>query len=163
MNVHTPRYKDLPTPERLLIDTAYEAMERAYCPYSTFAVGAAVCGVDGSIVSGINVETAAYEVVHAEAHALSQAQARKLGAIDSIAIVTSSHANGPEDIYGPCGSCRQRILEFAERDGKDILVLSTTVDRTWVLRAPISALLPFAFGPAALKGTMRNRSRVIGE
>ena len=161
MSTSLVRYKELSTRDRLLIDSAYEALDKAHCPYSKFPVGAAVCGIDGTMVTGVNVETAAYEVVHAEAHALSQAQLRGIRPIDRIAVVTSSTAQGVGDVYGPCGSCRQRILEFAQRDGHDIMILSTTVDRTWVLQAPISTLLPFSFGPAALQS--RASSRAIGE
>lgn len=39
---------------------AVEAMERAYAPYSRFPVGAAALTDDGRLVSGCNVENAAY-------------------------------------------------------------------------------------------------------
>ena len=42
---------------------AVAAMERAYAPYSKYKVGAAALTEDGRVVSGCNVEHAAYGVV----------------------------------------------------------------------------------------------------
>lgn len=145
------RRQDLTAAQELLIDAAARALENAYCPYSSFAVGAAVRGLDSRIVTGVNVENAAYEVVHAEAHALSQAQIEGICPVTTIAIVCSGNVRVPEEVYGPCGSCRQRIFEFAQKGRVDIEVLSTTIDRQWILSATISDLLPHAFGPAAIE------------
>ena len=43
-----------------LIDSALEARERAYCPYSNFKVGAAVLFEDGKIYTGSNIENASF-------------------------------------------------------------------------------------------------------
>lgn len=43
-----------------LIMAAIEARENAYCPYSNFAVGAAIRTSDGSIYTGCNIENGAY-------------------------------------------------------------------------------------------------------
>ena len=50
--------KDAPTQE--LIMAAVEARNNAYCPYSNFAVGAALRTADGSIYTGCNIENGAY-------------------------------------------------------------------------------------------------------
>lgn len=57
---------------RDLIDAALAARDKAYAPYSKFFVGAALRTADGKVISGCNVENAAYpEGVCAEAGAIS--------------------------------------------------------------------------------------------
>ena len=48
------------TPYEILIKNAYEAKEKAYSPYSSFKVGAALMCSDGSIYTGCNIENASY-------------------------------------------------------------------------------------------------------
>ena len=43
-----------------LVKQALAARENAYCPYSSFAVGAALLCGDGTVYTGCNVETAAF-------------------------------------------------------------------------------------------------------
>ena len=43
-----------------LIDLALKARKSAYCPYSHYAVGAAVLASSGKIYSGCNVENSSY-------------------------------------------------------------------------------------------------------
>ena len=92
-----------------LIAQAIEARERAYCPYSGFAVGAAVLTTSDRVFPGCNVENAAYPAtVCAERTALLSAFARGEREIVAIAVV----ADTPEPV-SPCGTCRQVIHELA--------------------------------------------------
>ena len=43
-----------------LVGSASEARARSYCPYSKFAVGAALLTEDGSVIKGCNVENVSY-------------------------------------------------------------------------------------------------------
>ncbi|HAU21476.1 MAG TPA: cytidine deaminase, partial [Erythrobacter sp.] len=43
-----------------LVGAARQAMDNSYSPYSKFRVGAALQFVDGSVVTGTNVENASY-------------------------------------------------------------------------------------------------------
>ena len=90
--------------DRELFERAATAAERAYAPYSSYLVGAAVLARDGTIVEGVNVENAAYPLgVCAEGNALSTAvtQGYGPGDLEAIAITAS-----------PCGGCRQWLHEF---------------------------------------------------
>ncbi len=94
-----------------LVAQAIAARERAYCPYSGFAVGAAVLTASERIFPGCNVENAAYPAtVCAERTALLSAYAAGEREIIAIAVV----ADTPEPV-SPCGTCRQVIHELAPR------------------------------------------------
>lgn len=82
--------------------------ERAYAPYSRFAVGAALLMRDGSVFGGCNVENASYGLaICAERAAMTSAIAA--GKRDPLAIAVS----GSGDIHcPPCGACRQFLIEF---------------------------------------------------
>lgn len=43
-----------------LVQRAKEARKKAYCPYSGFAVGAALLCADGSVYDGCNIENAGF-------------------------------------------------------------------------------------------------------
>lgn len=90
--------------DRELVQLAEAASRNAYAPYSEFMVGAAALLRDGRVVTGVNVENAAYPLgVCAERVALSRAAAEGVrpGEIEAVGITAS-----------PCGGCRQRLHEF---------------------------------------------------
>jgi len=126
-----------------LRDAAFAAMENAYAPYSRFRVGSAVLASSGEIVSGCNVENAAYgEALCAERVAVAAAVAQGLTSFEEIAISSESEEPAP-----PCGSCRQTMSEFAP----DLLVSSYSRNgksAQWRL----SDLLPEAFALNHLRG-----------
>jgi cytidine deaminase len=94
-----------------LVALASAARERAYCPYSGFAVGAAVRTASGSVFRGCNVENAAYPAaICAERAALISAYAAGEREIVALAVI----ADTPEPV-SPCGTCRQVIHELAPR------------------------------------------------
>lgn len=125
-----------------LVIAAHDARNRAYAPYSDFAVGAAVLA-GGSVYSGCNVENASYGLsICAERVAASTAVAAGERRIDAIAVVGSSDRPTP-----PCGACRQFLSEF----GPAMPVAVETPDgRREVWR--LDELLPHAFGPDFLPG-----------
>ena len=99
----------MPADYTTLIAQAIAARERAYCPYSGFAVGAAVQTASGQVFPGCNVENAAYPAtVCAERTALLSAYAA--GEREIIALAVVADTSGP---VSPCGTCRQVIHELA--------------------------------------------------
>jgi cytidine deaminase len=92
-----------------LLEAALAARERAYTPYSRFAVGAAVLTASGMVFPGCNLENAAYPaVVCAERVALFSAYAA--GEREVVALAVVADTSGP---VSPCGVCRQVIAELA--------------------------------------------------
>jgi cytidine deaminase len=125
----------------VLRERATAAMERAYAPYSTFRVGAALLGTDGSVAEGCNVENASYPAgICAERAAVAAAVTRGVRTFAAIAIATEAELPTP-----PCGICRQVLMEFAP----DLAVLSVTRGGA-TARWTMSDLLPAAFTPTSL-------------
>ncbi len=119
---------------------AWEAMERAYNPYSKFGVGAAILTEEGSSFSGCNVENAAYgHSICAERVALVKAVSEGFRRFRAIVIVCSSGKP-----VAPCGACRQTLNEFAP----DIRVVMVGTKRR--VTQSLRKLLPRSFGPEDL-------------
>lgn len=134
------------TPDQLvtdddLVQTARDAMDNAYAPYSKFRVGAALVTRGGHIFTGVNVENASYGLtVCAERVAVFKSVSEGRQDITRVAIVSSSG----EHTY-PCGACRQTLNEF----GKDMkIVLGDKEGNT--ISIPLSDLLPHSFGRESL-------------
>ncbi len=129
-----------------LIRAAQLGRERAYAPYSGFAVGAAVLTASGQIFPGCNIENAAYPVtLCAERVALFSAYAAGERDIVAIAVITAT-----DTVASPCGACRQVILELAPHS--TVLLLNTRGDQH--ITTP-QKLLPAAFGASQLSGARR--------
>ncbi len=123
-----------------LISLAIEARERAYAPYSHFAVGAALLAESGRTYTGCNVENASLGLtVCAERVAVFKAVSAGERTFSSIAVVT-------ENGVAPCGACRQVLLEF----GQDIQVI--VADVTGLVRwiGTVQEIMPHGFVPADL-------------
>ena len=92
-----------------LCQAAVAMLDRAYCPYSHFPVGAAVECADGTVFTGCNIENAVYPVgTCAERTAMGKAISE--GHRDFVRIVIAGRS---DDYCVPCGTCRQVMMEFA--------------------------------------------------
>lgn len=122
-----------------LIIAAKNARDNAYSYYSGYSVGAAIVDNNDKLHTGVNVENVSYPLGScAEAAAIS---AMVLGGgkkIKRIAI-----AGGKTNISScmPCGGCRQRIFEFAN---KDTVIITMNKDNKWEQNS-IYELLPVGF------------------
>ena len=125
-----------------LLAAARAVRERAYAPYSRFAVGAAVLDEQGRIHAGCNVENAAYpQGWCAEASALAVMVAA--GGRRVLAVAVCGVAADP---VTPCGGCRQKLREFAA-DDCPIWITDLTQLRA---QHTLGELLPSSFGPQHL-------------
>jgi cytidine deaminase len=112
---------------------AVAAMEHAYAPYSNYKVGVAGLVDDGRVVSGCNVENAAYGVaLCAECGMVSMLHITGGGKLTHVVCV-----NAQGEVIMPCGRCRQLLWENGRPD-----------TQLWTVTGvkPMSEVLPDAFG-----------------
>ena len=132
------------TPEKLL-ELAHEARERAYAPYSHYAVGAALLTKDGRVYQGCNIENASFSATNcAERTAFFKAVYD--GCYDFAAIpVVGGPAGKPvqaqDEPSGPCGVCRQVMQEFCGPDFE--IHMQKAGGGVFTVKLP--ELLPFGF------------------
>lgn len=121
-----------------LLAKAQLAQKQAHAPYSNFQVGAAVLDNAAAIYIGCNVENAAYPLGQcAEATAIGNMVVNGGKKIREIMIVSPT-----ADFCPPCGGCRQKIAEFADRNTLVHLATNQGELKTFAF----SELLPLAFG-----------------
>ena len=120
---------------------AIAMLDRAYIPYSHFAVGAALECSDGTVFTGCNIENASFgPTICAERTAVAKAVSE--GHTDFVRIVVAGRC---ESFCVPCGVCRQVLREFAP-DMEIICLNSKGEEQVFTL----SELLPHSFGPEFL-------------
>ncbi len=127
-------------PEREeLIQSALDAQQRAYCPYSNFPVGAALRTASGRIFQGVNVENASFGLtICAERVAASAALAAGEAQFNEIVVISRGGAS-------PCGACRQFLAEF---NPKLSIVMVDSLQQHEVHVVTLDQLLPERFeGP----------------
>ncbi|TAK14167.1 MAG: cytidine deaminase [Anaerolineae bacterium] len=123
-----------------LVQTALQACQWSYSPYSHYAVGAALLTRSGRIYDGANIENAAYPTsICAERVAAFKAVSEGDLEFEAVAVVTRNGGT-------PCGSCRQVLSEF----GLDAAVLIADGEGKIVQETTVRELLPGAFGPQKL-------------
>ena len=121
---------------------AVAMLDRAYCPYSHFPVGAALECSDGTVFTGCNIENASYTpTICAERTAVSKAVSE--GHRDFVRIVIAGRS---KDFCVPCGVCRQVLREFAP-DLEIICLNGAGEEQVFTL----PELLPHRFGPEYLR------------
>lgn len=129
-----------------LASQALKARENSYCPYSDFAVGAALLCADGSVYTGCNIETAAFNGCCAERTAIFTAAAQGKREFTAIAVAGAGRGREPDSFCTPCGVCRQVMREFCRPDFDIILT-----DGKDIKAVTLDGLLPMAFGPDSLE------------
>jgi len=124
-----------------MMELAYEAMERAYAPYSGYKVGACLLTKSGKLYQGCNIENAGFTpTVCAERTAIFKAVYDGEYQFEAVAVV----GNGDKWGY-PCGVCRQVMAEFCN---SDFHIYVGDAERR-VTEISFGELLPNSFGPGA--------------
>lgn len=124
--------------DAVLVAAARRAAENAYAPYSKFRVGAAILTAAGEIVTGCNVENAAYgSSICAEVTAIVTGVSQGARSMSAIAVACLD-ADSLDGAY-PCGNCRQIINEF----GITRIIVTTAIGES---RSHTNTeLLPYGF------------------
>ncbi|XP_058454093.1 cytidine deaminase-like [Malaya genurostris] len=127
-----------------LIEAAIQVRKNAYCPYSNFAVGAALRTTTGEIFTGCNVENGTFgPSVCAERTAICKAVSEGFREYAALAVVGFQE----KQFTTPCGTCRQTLSEFCRRD---IPVYLAKPAPARVMVTSLYKLLPHAFFPTFL-------------
>ncbi len=144
--METLRYQDLSDDDRELVDAARTATETAYAPYSRIRVGAALRTGSGRVVTGSNVENAAYgATLCAERMAVGRANAEGERAFTAVAVTALGDSLPSGHPVAPCGTCRQVLHEMASVTGTSTRVLMATPGSDEITIASLRDLLPLAF------------------
>ena len=124
-----------------LVKSAKEAMMRAYSPYSSYKVGAALLCKDGTVYQGCNVENASYGGTNcAERTAFFKAIYDGQREFSAIAICGGKDGE-ITGLFPPCGICRQVMAEFC---GADFLIHMVGANDTYVTKT-LGEMLPCGF------------------
>ncbi|BDH62263.1 cytidine deaminase [Lysinibacillus sp. PLM2] len=122
-----------------LIEQSKIAREKAYVPYSKFAVGAALLAEDGKVYLGCNIENAGYSMTNcAERTAFFKAVSEGVTKFKAIAVVADT--DGP---CAPCGACRQVMSEFCDAN----MPVYLTNLKGDIQQTTVGEIIPFAFSP----------------
>ena len=124
-----------------LMARAQEARSHSYCPYSHYAVGAALLCADGTVYEGCNVENSSYSpTICAERVAFFKAIYDGKRAFTAIAICGGEEGS-PSGTCTPCGVWRQVMSEFC---GPDFGVIVSTGPDSFMVKK-FKDLLPYSF------------------
>lgn len=125
-----------------LMDCAIKAREKAYSPYSHFAVGAALLCEDGTLYEGCNIENASYGLTNcAERTVIFKAVSE--GHIKFKALAVVADTEGP---CAPCGACRQVMAEFKI----PLIIMGNLMGN--IKMVTIEEVLPFSFSECDVTG-----------
>lgn len=130
---------------QMLIAAAYDARKLSYSPYSHYQVGAALLAGDERVITGCNIENAAYTPTNcAERTAFFKAVSEGIRDFWAIVVMGSPEGDVLTQYAYPCGVCRQVMMEFCNPEKFQVIVARSTDDyRVMALRE----LLPEGFGP----------------
>ena len=139
--------EELPKEDAELMRLAHEATKNSYAPYSKFHVGAAVRLANGKIVTGNNIENAAYPSgLCAERVTMFAAMAQYPGVpFEALALSAHSDTKTIDEPVAPCGACRQVMVEVEQLSKQPLRVLCQGETGPVMVFDGIESLMPFIF------------------
>ncbi len=145
------KYLDLTATQVGLLQAANYVMDNAHKIYSGFSVGSALITKDDKIITGCNIENAAYSPsICAERSAISAAVSQGYKSFSMMAVIGKPENGVMEDFISPCGVCRQVIFEFASLSGINTEIIMSNTTMTKIEIWTIDELFPLGFGPKVL-------------
>lgn len=138
---------ECPEDIQTLMNKAIETRNNAYSPYSHFQVGAALHLENGIIITGSNQENASYPAgLCAERTAIFYAGSKYPGVkIEKIAISAGPEGKDNKEAVPPCGSCRQAIAEYEQKQKSPISIYFMGKSGEVKHVESLLSLLPLAF------------------
>lgn len=135
-----------------LIEYARKSALNAYAPYSGFRVGAAVRLKSGKIVTGTNVENAAFPSgICAERNALANSVSNNPGDVPVAIAISAMNRDGyTEEPVTPCGNCRQVLAEEEMKNGIPVKLILSGSRKTLIIESSLD-LLPLQFNLKILR------------
>jgi len=140
--------EELDKTDRLLLNTARQALSTSYAPYSGFKIGSAVLLDNGKIVVGSNQENASFPSgICGERAAIYAARSLHPDhTIKVIAIANSKQKGATHRAAAPCGQCRQAILEYEHLFDHPIKLILAGDQGSIIIVHRVADLLPLGFG-----------------
>jgi cytidine deaminase len=142
----------LPVQDQELLLKARKATENAYAPYSNFHVGAAILLESGEIILGTNQENAAYPSgICAERTAIFWTGANRPKE-KIMAIAIAAHPENQDFVpITPCGSCRQVLIEYENKQSSSIRMIMQAEKGTFYVLDSVNILMPLKFSKESLQ------------
>jgi cytidine deaminase len=150
----TTSLNDLTAEDQEIISRAMNAAKASWSPYSGFSVGAALRLEDGTIVTGTNVENAAFPSGICAEHTALASAATTLPELAPVAMAITALTKGKQVLMpvAPCGKCRQVIAETENRYGKPIKLFLAGREKITIIESG-SDLLPLVFSQKDLNSS----------
>lgn len=150
LNITFEQYADiseLTLADRALCESAEQALNTSYSPYSKFRVGTAIRLASGETILGSNQENLAYlSGLCAERVALFSIGATYPDAVIESMAITAQTDNF--EILKPvtsCGGCLQVMVEFERKQNAPIEVIFYCLNGEVIKVPSVKSLIPFAF------------------
>ena len=143
---------ELPKAIQDLMDSAIDARNNAYAPYSKFNVGAAILLDNDEVVIGSNQENACFPSgLCAERTAIYYVGAKFPDTkILKMAITASSQNQITNKPIPPCGACKQAIAEYEIKQEQPIEIYFMGATGKVVKSHSLANLLPLLFESSVL-------------
>jgi len=122
-----------------LYEEAQGVLKNSYSKYSNFKVAAALKLKSGEIITGVNIENAAFGLSNcAERSALFTAYSKGIKKEDIAEILITTEQ---DDFISPCGACRQVMTELMPSEA----LVHMCNNKGEIKTVKNKDLLPFAF------------------